>query len=698
MKACYPGQLLVRFDLGRNMMIYDCFEFVPTPFQTFDNDNKIGIGRDVCTESELVEVEALLRKTRRQRREWFGNPCNTGFGLIGGPDPPTHGNEETLAPETNSFSERLNHIPKHKLCYLINWIRFKRSRLLRVRFPMDSICGARLVILNHDRPNGADISPPKGDCRRSDLGKPGDCDFDDDDFGDDDDDDDDTHRCTQHGSFEMCNETLEPLGMLVLEFKQIGSLLNSKDEPTPFASTILWPRNWRDRRRLPMDKDWTPDAVFSKSRRHYIIGDASEIKELANTLVLKSPQLEALLRPRALHEMDKDQGSVVNASLRSSLNSLAGTIDVLKPESTGTVRSLQSQSAELILQQKGILASTTSTSASRQFKTRQDVHDFLRRCGLDDPERVNPCLKAGLLNGHLSVPPLLLELEDASTYLDTVLLSKECANTLCSVSLSCTVKDVLYQSLVGNDDENIRTTVAVECGGMFCSGKYLTGLCCGVPEFTRLNHNHCTKCPPDFGRCVGFYQSKHCSKCGCHFVPRHSCCECDNNEGRSLSQGSNVDTHMPKLSCWEGCLRGCSKTIGMEATLKRKLTDKVRKALLMLEVARAGQQSSCIDRTAKTIFPENHRELSCNMELDQMSTAELKEFHWKIEFLLHCCSQAQEECDDSGEENGSRKADGNEEGDDSEENSGDKGTQSEKGLSASVCSKNRMRLPHSPSS
>ena len=40
-------------------------------------------------------------------------------------------------------------------------------------------------------------------------------------------------------------------------------------------------------------EDWTPKAIFSKATVHYIVGDASEIKELCNFLASRSPKLKS---------------------------------------------------------------------------------------------------------------------------------------------------------------------------------------------------------------------------------------------------------------------------------------------------------------------------------------------------------------------------------------------------------------------
>ena len=45
-------------------------------------------------------------------------------------------------------------------------------------------------------------------------------------------------------------------------------------------------------------EDWTPKAIFSKATVHYIVGDASEIKELCNFLASRSPKLKSFLNAK----------------------------------------------------------------------------------------------------------------------------------------------------------------------------------------------------------------------------------------------------------------------------------------------------------------------------------------------------------------------------------------------------------------
>jgi hypothetical protein len=61
------------------MLIYDCFEFVPTTLEAFKSD--IAAGKDACTEEELMQVEKLLRETLKKRKEQY--TYSMGFLMMG---------------------------------------------------------------------------------------------------------------------------------------------------------------------------------------------------------------------------------------------------------------------------------------------------------------------------------------------------------------------------------------------------------------------------------------------------------------------------------------------------------------------------------------------------------------------------------------------------------------------------------------
>ena len=137
---------------------------------------------------------------------------------------------------------------------------------------------------------------------------------------------------------------------------------------------------------------------------------------------------------------------------------------------------------------------------------KEAVNQLFRDAGVD-PNKVNKCLKAGVLNGHV---PLT---EEGTINLDQVLLKSGC--NCCSKELTCTIRDALYQiEYGGNEYEDGGEHAAVQCNneeefdGDGCGGNFITGLCNGNIHFDSGKfHNHCGKCA-NFGHCIGDYRSR----------------------------------------------------------------------------------------------------------------------------------------------------------------------------------------------
>ena len=125
------------------------------------------------------------------------------------------------------------------------------------------------------------------------------------------------------------------------------------------------------------------------------------------------------------------------------------------------------------------------------------VNKLFRDVGID-PNKVNKCLKAGVLNGHV---PLT---EEGTINLDQVLLKSGC--NACSQELTCTIRDALYQiEYAGLQYEDGGEDAAVHCED--CSGNFITGICNGQIAFDSGKfHNHCGRCA-NFGHCIGDYRS-----------------------------------------------------------------------------------------------------------------------------------------------------------------------------------------------
>lgn len=136
---------------------------------------------------------------------------------------------------------------------------------------------------------------------------------------------------------------------------------------------------------------------------------------------------------------------------------------------------------------------------------------ILAAAGVKDVDKVNPCLKAGIMAGHI-------KLRGGKLDLDMVLCKDSC--TVCGEGpIPCTVRDALYQPASGGGDYcDGNPNGAVECPfDEDCGGMYITGLCCGDFRFSCGKfHNHCTECK-GYGKCIGDYRNEHCYRCDEHW-------------------------------------------------------------------------------------------------------------------------------------------------------------------------------------
>ena len=324
----------------------------------------------------------------------------------------------------------------------------------------------------------------------------------------------------------------------------------------PFAYTVAWPKRWQERMRLPYPTDWTPNKMFSKSRRHYIVGDWSEMLELTNFFMAKNSSVRNML------SLPMGQQ---HASAKKMLNSLSGCVSALALNATPTdtfsrVVQVNDHSSTL----KNLCVDTLVNSSSlqlekkmmRQFETEEDVHNFLRRCGIDEPEEVNGCIKAALLNEKMKVSEDLLQAEDASSWLSQILLTEKCP--FCKTMLTSTIGQVIHQDhCASSTRDGERDRAPIQCGGIFCSGRYVTNICQGMPRFDRDNHNHCTQCP-SFGRCIGYWRNNHCVDCGGHFISGERCEGCKSKRviDEYIQAKSVEEKNSPSATSWDGIIRG----------------------------------------------------------------------------------------------------------------------------------------------
>ena len=172
----------------------------------------------------------------------------------------------------------------------------------------------------------------------------------------------------------------------------------------------------------------------------------------------------------------------------------------------------------------GRLLNPTSTVNRKGSKrtTAKQVHTMLRDAGIEDPEKVNKCLKKGIQKGYFVI--------DGPDSLDEVILEGKCWN--CKRDLEVTIRDALYQPTQNIDYSDRDNEGAVHCGGddEMCYRMCITQLCEGTPRMDSGKfHNHCEECP-GFGKCIGDYREAHCGSCGKHWFagsgmqfPCHHC-------------------------------------------------------------------------------------------------------------------------------------------------------------------------------
>ena len=220
---------------------------------------------------------------------------------------------------------------------------------------------------------------------------------------------------------------------------------------------ILWPINKQNRKRV-QSPDWTGGNI-SKSTRHYLIGDFCEMKELFDYLSFVSPHIRDLV---STNSMGKEEDKTKKASASSKKTSKKQKIEKKENHASENkvpspinslcdlpLPSLHPRSTIRLTRPDPEIASANESSTisssiqKRKIDSVQGVHDFLRRCGIKKPEEVNPCLKAGILNGNIKVPEDLVQAENASSFLNTVIHKAGCLD--CGKEIKCTVKMVLDQ-------------------------------------------------------------------------------------------------------------------------------------------------------------------------------------------------------------------------------------------------------------
>ena len=155
-----------------------------------------------------------------------------------------------------------------------------------------------------------------------------------------------------------------------------------------------------------------------------------------------------------------------------------------------------------------------SPYAFTQYKSertsQKQVHTMLRNAGIEDPEKLNKCLKKGIQRGFFVI--------DGPDSLDKVILRGQ--RVTCKRNFEVMIRDVLYQQSRAwdYDRKNNGGAVRCDCGHEECWNLYVTRLCEGYASLSSgKTHNHCEECP-GFGKCIGDIRAKHCSECGKHWM------------------------------------------------------------------------------------------------------------------------------------------------------------------------------------
>ena len=274
---------------------------------------------------------------------------------------------------------------------------FFASRVLRVRLPFASVCGARL-----HSPGGA--------------------------LGED-----------------------RSQALLVLELR----------EPPPasaFAARKVLSKHRAEMEFAPVP-DWTPQQAASHATRHYVSGSVVEISALAAHLASLSSRLAAYLgEPDPSSVVQSSLAPPACLALADAPPFRSSDDDDALPSSSGgqaaegAVPSLQALSAQTAVgvgasavqaQDAGYPPAAVAAIAAAQTAKEKpaaklgcdDVHELMQlRLGLSAQaaERANPCFKKGVLLGHIKL--------DEGTTLQTVICSGSCI--CCGAEHECTIEQV----------------------------------------------------------------------------------------------------------------------------------------------------------------------------------------------------------------------------------------------------------------
>ena len=487
MHASYPCQMLIRYAPSTNQLCYDVFDMKPMLKPAFKahydravtaaEAGDVALLDSVATVPELNECAVLCQKSRNQRRDMHNIALGTGFGGDNEEDEPQQRDDLLAgAPRGSSQLDRIQAYGPSVLWVLLHHIRWKKSWCRRLRFDLDALKDAKVYPVEKlERPNKEMLEPTnRSGLTVDDLGRP----------------EDEEDRVAT--GLIAGDATLERTAVLILEFKRLAP---------SFAATQILPASIRKKVRVPCD-DWTPGKVGSRATRHYIVGDESELREHTNYLASKDAAFNKF--------MSRERFDVWK-----NLTSIATYWDPLK----APVPEPPKEEIGGVKMPADVLGHIEAFAKKKKI-TKKDVNAYLASAGVENPKKVNRCLKAAMLNGALDswhrIKP--------TAFLDTVLLEKKCPCCGDEV-IRCTVRDMLVQEEVGHDYEE-----GSEGGAQYCdeceTGIYITGLCLGTPRFdTGKGANHCVICP-DWGQCIGDVRNAHCGRCGDHYFAGFSGYRC----------------------------------------------------------------------------------------------------------------------------------------------------------------------------
>ena len=147
------------------------------------------------------------------------------------------------------------------------------------------------------------------------------------------------------------------------------------------------------------------------------------------------------------------------------------------------------------------------------YARESEVHELLKCCGVGNLAKVCKCLKAGIMNGFITLLPP--EQDPQSKYgLEQIVVKGECQD--CTAKVSATINQILYQGDIGSDYESGSLNAKVFCPNK-CGGLYVGGLCMGDAKFDSGKfYNHCAICPR-FGMCIYDCRETHCINCDEHY-------------------------------------------------------------------------------------------------------------------------------------------------------------------------------------